>query len=151
MVDNFNPELQQSDKSSKKKVVSSHLTKDNIIIHVPKIDFRFLSGNKKVNSHYHIGIDTIKKIWALFNPYEHANSIGKLNLPDWHNKSVKIKKVNSHYHIGIDTIKKIWALFNPYEHANSIGKLNLPDWHNKSVKIKKVEISPDPMPQEINI
>ncbi|CAJ0833427.1 11744_t:CDS:2 [Entrophospora sp. SA101] len=50
------------------------------------------AGIKKVNAHYHIGSTTIKKIWVSSNPYEHANSIGQPNLPEWYNKNVKFKE-----------------------------------------------------------
>lgn len=45
------------------------------------------AGITKVNSHYHIGPTTIKKIWKSSNPYEHANSIewnwhGQIDKPE---------------------------------------------------------------------
>jgi len=79
-----------SAKSSKKRTIPSRLAKTDIdaILFAEELK----AGIKKVNTHYHIGSTTIKKIWASSNPYEHANSIGEPNLPEWYNKNVKIEK-----------------------------------------------------------
>jgi hypothetical protein len=79
-----------SAKSSKKKTVPSRLAKEDITAIVFAEQLK--AGIKKVNAHYHIGSTTIKKIWASSNPYEHANSIGEPNLPEWYNKNVKFKE-----------------------------------------------------------
>nr|CAG8444486.1 7870_t:CDS:1 [Entrophospora candida]CAG8607656.1 7758_t:CDS:1 [Entrophospora candida] len=79
-----------SAKSSKKKTVPSRLAKEDItaIVFAEQLKARI----KKVNAHYHIGSTTIKKIWVSSNPYEHANSIGEPNLPEWYNKNAKFKE-----------------------------------------------------------
>ncbi|CAJ0633042.1 5429_t:CDS:2 [Entrophospora sp. SA101] len=83
-------DLNDSAKSSKKKTVPSRLAKEDITAIVFAEQLK--AGIKKVNAHYHIGPTTIKKIWASSNPYEHANSIGEPNLPEWYNKNVKFKE-----------------------------------------------------------
>src|SRR5215204_4716958 len=91
----FKMPLKKSDKddsakSSKKKTVPSCLAKEDItaILFAKQLK----AGIKKVNAHYHIGSTMIKKIWTSSNPYEHANSIGEPNLPEWYNKNVKFKE-----------------------------------------------------------
>ncbi|CAG8480511.1 30214_t:CDS:2 [Gigaspora margarita] len=68
-----------SAKSTKKRLTPSRLAKQDIeaILFAEQLK----AGIKKVNSHYHIGSTTIKKIWASSNPYEHANSI-EIDIPE---------------------------------------------------------------------